>query len=239
MLAIAQALSFTSHKTISLMPRPGVPSGHGPGDPLVPLHRRCHPARRVGSRRRGRAAQAASGRARGARRRGDAPRAGSHGTARRAAPSADSAALAADVRHLDPGQVERACPASAAPSSGRRASRQSAAQPLVELGVGDRLVAHERAQVVAAAREQAGVELALGRQPGARAVVAERLGDRRDEADLALRRRGSGSARRPRRGRPDRPARAASARRSRSRSRPRARRRRAASRWSRRRPCTR
>ena len=34
-------------------------------------------------------------------------------------------------------------------------------------------------------REQAGVELALGRDPGPRAVAAERLGDRRDHAELA------------------------------------------------------
>ena len=238
MLAIAQVYRSHHTMTISLMPRPGVPSRHGPGEPLAPLHRRCHPARRVGSRRRGRAAQAASGRARGARRRGDAPRAGSHGTARRARASADRRALAADVRHLDPGQVDgRALRAQLRVAVGAHAPEP--AQPLVELGVRDRSSRTQRAQVVAAAREQAGVELALGRQPGARAVVAERLGDRRDQADLALAvavavARGDLAAV----GRIDR-ARAASARRSRSRSRPRARPRRAASRWSRRRPCTR
>src|SRR5690606_6079367 len=42
------------------------------------------------------------------------------------------------------------------------------------------------AQVGAARREEARIELALGRQPCAVAVAAERLADRRDEADLAL-----------------------------------------------------
>ena len=45
--------------------------------------------------------------------------------------------------------------------------------------------AEQGAEVVAAAREQAGVELAVGREPGARAVAAERLRHRRDDADLA------------------------------------------------------
>src|SRR5712692_730393 len=40
------------------------------------------------------------------------------------------------------------------------------------------------AQVVPGPGEQAGVELAVGRQPGAGAAAAERLGDRGDHADL-------------------------------------------------------
>src|SRR5207245_374219 len=46
-------------------------------------------------------------------------------------------------------------------------------------------VADERAQIGAARREQARVERAVGGQPRARAVGAERLRDRRDDADLA------------------------------------------------------
>src|SRR5437868_6593017 len=45
--------------------------------------------------------------------------------------------------------------------------------------------AHERAQAVAAKPEEACVETPLGRDPRARAVAAERLRDRGDDADLA------------------------------------------------------
>src|SRR3954468_17736789 len=49
-----------------------------------------------------------------------------------------------------------------------------------------RTAAERFAQVGLVKREEAGAELALGRQPYAVAVRAERLGDRVDEADLAL-----------------------------------------------------
>src|SRR2546430_4014987 len=44
--------------------------------------------------------------------------------------------------------------------------------------------AQRAAQVVPFPREQAGIEPAVGRQPGAGAAAAERLGDRGDHADL-------------------------------------------------------
>src|SRR5207302_6636850 len=44
--------------------------------------------------------------------------------------------------------------------------------------------AQERAEVVTAKAEQAGVEAPLGREPRARAVATERLSDRGDHADL-------------------------------------------------------
>src|SRR5258707_8511523 len=44
--------------------------------------------------------------------------------------------------------------------------------------------AQRAAQVVPCPGEQAGIELAVGRQPGAGAAAAERLGDRGDHADL-------------------------------------------------------
>src|SRR6185436_4339455 len=53
-----------------------------------------------------------------------------------------------------------------------------------DLGIA-RAAADERTQVVAAAREQAEEELALGRQPGPVAVAAEGVADARDRADLA------------------------------------------------------
>ena len=70
------------------------------------------------------------------------------------------------------------------PSSGRRAASRSPRSASRELVVG-RAAAQQRAQVVAARGEEAGVELALGREPRARAVAAERLRHRRDHADLA------------------------------------------------------
>ena len=58
-------------------------------------------------------------------------------------------------------------------------------------------------------REQARVELALGGNPGPRAIAAERLGDRRDHAELAGAVEVAASAPRPRPGNSDRPARPA------------------------------
>ena len=48
-----------------------------------------------------------------------------------------------------------------------------------------RAIGQRRAQVVAFAGEQAGIQAAVGRDPGAVAVAAERGADRADEADLA------------------------------------------------------
>ena len=62
--------------------------------------------------------------------------------------------------------------------------RPDAADRVVQLLVG-RAAADERAQVVPLRREEAGVEAALGRDPRARAVAAERLRDGGDDADLA------------------------------------------------------
>ena len=62
-----------------------------------------------------------------------------------------------------------------------------ARMPAAADGGGDRLVvrtaAEETAQVVAGACEEAEIELAVGREAGARATAAERLGDRRDDSD--------------------------------------------------------
>ena len=58
------------------------------------------------------------------------------------------------------------------------------ADRLLELVVA-RVRAEDRAEVVAADGEEAGVELPVGREPRARAVAAERLRDRGDDADLA------------------------------------------------------
>src|SRR6185436_10633026 len=55
---------------------------------------------------------------------------------------------------------------------------------LLDLRIGG-AAADERAQIVPAHGEEARVELPFGRQPRARAVAAERLGDGRDHADLA------------------------------------------------------
>ena len=75
------------------------------------------------------------------------------------------------------------------------------------------------AQVELVGGEQAGAELAVGGEAHPVAVAAERLGDRRDDADLAARRRGSASGRpAPRPGPAS--ARAGTRRRSRRRSRP-------------------
>src|SRR5688572_27289709 len=48
-----------------------------------------------------------------------------------------------------------------------------------------RAIAQRRTQVQAGAREQTGVEDAFRGKSRARAAAAERVGDRRDEADLA------------------------------------------------------
>ena len=75
------------------------------------------------------------------------------------------------------------------------------------------------AQIELVGGEQARAELAVGGEPHPVAVAAERLGDRRDHADRAARRRGSATGRpAPRRG--PAPARAGRRRRSRRRSRP-------------------
>src|SRR3974377_1854777 len=50
--------------------------------------------------------------------------------------------------------------------------------------VAEPLVAGAAAQVVARPGEQAGVKRSLGRQPGVGVAAAERLGHRRDHADL-------------------------------------------------------
>ena len=70
-----------------------------------------------------------------------------------------------------------------------------------------------RPQVGALGGEQAGVQLAVGRDAGAMAIAAERLADRTDEADFALRHPRTHSATRLRRGSADRARAAASARR--------------------------
>src|SRR5439155_21526684 len=49
----------------------------------------------------------------------------------------------------------------------------------------DGIAAHDRAQVELVEREQAGAQPALGRDPDAVAMVAERLGHARDHADVA------------------------------------------------------
>ena len=64
------------------------------------------------------------------------------------------------------------------------AAAPDAADLRAEVVVG-RARAERPAQVAPGAREEAGVEPAVGRQPGAGAVAAEGLGDRRDHADLA------------------------------------------------------
>src|SRR5438105_4522336 len=96
------------------------------------------------------------------------------------------AMLAADVMHFD------------APFAARGIGRHGTAQlrvavvaalPDVADGRGDLFVgaaaAQQRAQVVAAGGEQAQEQLAFGGQARAVAVVAERLRDARDDADLA------------------------------------------------------
>jgi hypothetical protein len=87
-----------------------------------------------------------------------------------------------DVRHLD----------LARRGGGRRAQRRvavGAGAPHAADRPRDRVVvgaaAHERAEVVPCVGEQAGVELAVGRQAQARALAAERARHRRDHADLA------------------------------------------------------
>src|SRR4051794_28997562 len=92
----------------------------------------------------------------------------------------------ADVVHLDPTL------AAAAIGPGEAAQLRVAVAALLpdeadgrrDLGVA-RAAAHERAQVVAAAGEQAEKELALGREARAVAVAAERARHARDRADLA------------------------------------------------------
>src|SRR6266581_3743125 len=92
--------------------------------------------------------------------------------------------LAADARHLHlPGHLLAAGLAHAQLGVAVGPPRPDGADLLVQ-----RLVtgacAQRAAQVVPRPREQAGIEPAVGRQPGAGAAAAERLGDRGDHADL-------------------------------------------------------
>src|SRR5688572_13481230 len=90
--------------------------------------------------------------------------------------------LAPDVAHLDLRQ-----------GGGRFRAELRVAVGALSPDPGDRVAqlvvrraaTDERAQVVAPEPEEAGVEPALRRDPGARAVAAERLRDRRDQTDLA------------------------------------------------------
>src|SRR4029079_668207 len=94
--------------------------------------------------------------------------------------------LAADVRHLDLALADRRV--DGVLGAELRVAVAADAPDLGQPG-GDLLVAgavaDQRAQVVAADREEAGVELALGREPRAGAVGAERLRARWDDAALA------------------------------------------------------
>src|SRR6188472_37200 len=89
--------------------------------------------------------------------------------------------LAAYVGHLDPRELGGPLGADLGVAVGapRPDAGDSVAQVLVA-----RSGAEQRAQVGAAEREQAGVELSLRGDPRPRAVAAERLGDRRDDPDL-------------------------------------------------------
>ena len=78
----------------------------------------------------------------------------------------------------------RPSPRCGARSSGRSGAPRPPAMRGVELVVAC-AAAEERAQVVAADGEEAGVELPVGGEPRAGAVAAERLRDRGDDADLA------------------------------------------------------
>src|SRR6187549_1357456 len=62
------------------------------------------------------------------------------------------------------------------------APRPDAGDAIDECGL---TLRQRRAQVVAVACEQTGIQLAVGRHPRAVAVAAERLADRTDESDLA------------------------------------------------------
>src|SRR5713226_7530206 len=84
--------------------------------------------------------------------------------------------LAADVRHLHP-------PRHLVLADGLQRAQLGGAVGAPGPDRGD-LPAQRTAQVVPGPGEQAGVELALGREPGAGAAAAERLGDRGDHADL-------------------------------------------------------
>ena len=95
---------------------------------------------------------------------------------------ARSAPSAADVGHLDARELGRRRRALLRVAVG--APAPDPADRRVQLRVVG-AAAQERAQVVAPGGEQAGVEASLGRDPRARAVAAERLGDRGDDADLA------------------------------------------------------
>src|SRR5450755_3169022 len=88
---------------------------------------------------------------------------------------------AADVAHLDLGQRLR--PFRAALGIAVPALRPDRGKIVGDCVVGA-AAAQERAQIVALGREEAGIELAVGRQARARAVAAKRLRDRGDHTDL-------------------------------------------------------
>src|SRR4051794_32233855 len=92
------------------------------------------------------------------------------------------APLAAHREHLDPRQVlgRGASELRVAIRADAPDGRDRVAQLVVRCAGAERL-----AEVVSVCREEAGVELAVGGQPGAGAVPAERLRDRRDDADFA------------------------------------------------------
>src|SRR5689334_3920395 len=88
----------------------------------------------------------------------------------------------ADVRHLDLRQRRRRGGAQLRVAIAAQApQRGDGAREALVVGT----LAQHRAQVVADRAEQARVHLAVGRQPRAGAVAAERLRDRGDDADLA------------------------------------------------------
>ena len=97
--------------------------------------------------------------------------------------SVREARLAADVAHLDLRQAERRV-ASGAPSSGRCACPRS--PPIASRSSSSEAPPRTSARRSwPRTREEAGVEAALGGEPRARAVAAERLRHRGDHADLA------------------------------------------------------
>ena len=92
----------------------------------------------------------------------------------------------------------RPSPRSAAPSSGPPGSARPPGSAAV-ISASEAPPRSRPRRSVPSRREEAGVELALRRQPRARAGTAERLADRGDHADFASPVDGSASGRRPRR----------------------------------------
>ena len=139
------------------------------------------PARAPRARRRRRRAAGAARRA--------APRPRSRRRARAASTavkgesgSSPCSELATDVAHLDLGQAGRRLRAAFRVAVGALAPDRR--DRLLQLLVGG-AAANERAKVVAAEGEETGVEAALGGDAGPGAVAAEGLRDRGDQADLA------------------------------------------------------